>query len=69
MVRRVNPGGPNSLQVIRQRIDLLIRMTNGLVVVPLEVILLKMIAEMMMDRMTNGLVALALKMTPLLMVA
>ena len=65
----VNPGGVNSLQVIRQRIDLLIRMTNGLVVVPREVIGLKMVGLLMMGRMTDGLVILALKMTALLMVA
>ena len=65
----VNHGGANSLQVIRQRIDLLIRMTNGLVVFPLEVIHLKMIGLLMMGRMTNGLVVLALKRTALLMVA
>ena len=65
----VSLGGANSLQVIRQRIDLLIRMTNGLVVSPLEVVLLKMIGLLMMGRMTNELVVLALKMTALLMVA
>ena len=65
----VSLGGSNSLQVIHQRIDLPIRMTNGLVAPPLEVVLLKMIGLLMMGRMTDELVVLALKMTALLMVA
>ena len=71
VVRMVDHGVGTRLGVIRPRMIRLLTMmgcmTNGLVMLPLEVIHLKLIGLLMKSRMTNGLVSLPLEVIHLKM--